>query len=258
MHAGSESSLLYLSSEHGERKANEIVISLGNTTHVRKVVKLIPVSVTLPNIFPNVNQYKNTWREGVDPTLLSIPEGQYDVDSLVVALNAASGDFTFSHNGTSFVITNVSGGTTAIRTTSSDLFELLGFQDQIVKGTTEYVLSFASSDVFVGGLPNLGGEKVVFVMSHKLAHANMCFGGDGTQYDCVAHVDFTQTDYGQSSIFRVDDIDAHDIDFYYHNNLDVVTLYLYDSRFRDLILPNNYHLRIVLRAHHKDTKLLSN
>lgn len=249
-----ESSLLYLSTEHATRAGKDMSVTINNSTAPTKVVQIVPVTLTIPNIFPNVNEYRNSFF--IDNRPVSIPAGQYDVTSLATALTTASLTLTFTHNGAAFEMENTSGVPSTVNSPTSDIFDMLGFHELVqppTAGFDFYYIPIANGATVVGSSPNLGGEKMVFLMSQKLAHGNLTFGADSTDYNVVAHLCFHNVDYGQTGIFEVNEASAHSIDFLHHNNLDRIELAVFDSKFRKLQLPINYHLRMVLRLYHRDS-----
>ena len=253
-----DSSLLYLSTEHATRRNADFFINISNSTSPTKVRKVVPVSVTIPNIFPNVNRYRNTWQENGGPEI-TIPEGQYDIDSLAAAFTAASTNLTMTVNGGVLEITNNTAGSVFMESKTTDIFDMLGFHDAISPVPafpppgTVYRLTFSALETKTAGLPNLGGEKMVFVTSQKLAHGSTTFGGDSVEYNILANISFHNVDYGQTAHFEVNELKSHEIDWLHHNNIDTVEMTILDSKFRPLLLPGNYHMRIVLRIFHQDS-----
>lgn len=241
-----ESVLLYLSSEHAyTRSGSKFQFHVGNTIYVEKAVKIVPVSIHLANIFPNVNQYRNSWTE---VTAHTITEKQYSSSELVTALNTESPKFTFSVDVNGFfVITCV--GTETLSSPTIDFFEMLGFQDQVT--APNYTLSVTTS-LTASTLPNLGGEKIVFFLCDELSPSNCVYAKDGSPYNVLSMISLHDVDYGHEGHFRGADVFVDDIEYKHHNNLDSFVIQLIDSKFRALPLPNNYHFRIVFKVFHED------
>lgn len=253
-----DSVLLYLNSHHALRDGlGRYVFNIPNSLYVEKAVKISPISASVTNIFPNVSQYKNKWLSwrGGAPILESVSIGQYTLSTFVTQFNLATTLLVLSYNATTerFTLT----GTDILLSETKDLFELLGFQDQVVASVLvsdqPWELNVAVS-LTATSPPNFGGEKMVHLMCDKIGHTNMIYAKDGTPYDMFASISFHDVDYGQTGQFRSAEVMQDDINYKYDNNLDTLVVDLYDSKLRTLVLPSNYEVHMVFKVFHRDNE----
>lgn len=245
-----DSALFYLSTEHASRRSGgRFEFNIANAMYVNKVVKLVPQSITLPNIFPNVSVYNNSWTE--PSGFISVSPAQYSALGISTQFTLDSTDFTFTLVGGFFQIACV--GTLAMTSPTIDVFSLLGFQDQVTLAGGIYTLSVPTT-LTASSLPNAGGEKLVFIVSSKMAPGNCVFGADGKLYDILTTLSLHNIDYGLEGHFRTGDVIAEDIDYKHTNQLDSFVVALLDSQFRPLDLPTNYHLRMMFKVFHGENK----
>ena len=246
--------LLYVSSEHAvSRSDSRYRLTIPNTVFVDKCVKLVVHTITIENIFPNINKYRNTWEEKTGGTK-SITIKNYTASELITAFNAASSEFVLSLNGDGkFVITSTTN-TTIYTTGHRDLFDLLGFQDQVQTVGNVHPLAVNTTSLTANTVPNLGGEKLVFIRSNQLVDANLCHGGDGTLHDVMTCIPLSETNYGFSKSVRANDLFIDDVEYRDEKNINTIYFEILDSKFRPLDMPSNYHLRMVLKVFHKEHK----
>lgn len=224
----------------------------------QKVISICPVLIHIPNVFPNVNAYRNTWVQDYlgTPVTKTVPVGQYSNTELVAALNAVAGtDFTFSYNSSSLKYTVTCVGTKTISSADA-LLEILGFRSQTTVGTN---LSGANVNVLsvpttltAAEYPNLGGEKLIHLHMSTFGGANCINSVDGSQYPVVASVSLAETAFGQT-VKHEGDYSLMDIDHGAVLDCNAFDVWLTDSMYRTLKLPRSYYLEIVLKLFHVDT-----
>lgn len=246
------SATLYLSTEHAAYRNDEEGIfgfNIPNSMYVDKAVKIVPMSVTVPNIFPNVNKYKNTWTL-VGTGELSIPVKQYSASTLVAALSATSNLVFWNVSPDGYF--QIAGVNQTLTSPTIDFFAMLGFASQVTYSNGVYSLSWTNT-LTASDLPNLGGEKIIFIHIDKMGGGNMVNGEDGTLHDLVAHVSLHDVDFGMEGHWRSNDILIDDIEYRHYNKLDSLVVDIRDSRNRRLKLPANYHLRMMFKIFHRDS-----
>lgn len=246
-----DSALLYLSTEHAKHRdasTGKYTFNIGNTIYIEKSVRIVPTSITLPNIFPNVNAYRNTWSEPSGAVV--IPIGQYSTTTLATAATTASTDFTVTINADGY-FDFACTGTNSVASLTIDVFEMFGFQDQVQFLAGAYQLP-VTTNLTATSYPNLGGEKMILLSCDKIGSSNLIFGADGTPYDIFANVSFHDVDYGYTAQFKAADSTLEDIVYKHHNNLDTMMVEILDSKMRHLVMPSNYHLRMIFKVFHQD------
>lgn len=250
-----DTALVYFSTEQLTNRTvgkTEFQFGINNSVYLKNVRKIVPQSISLPNIFPNVNSHRNSWVEPSSGTPKVLDAKQYTTSTLVTALNSKSTDFTFSVDANGYfniACTGTKSMDTSANTYPKEIFEMLGFQDDLESNGTE--LSIPTS-IVASNLPNLGGEKKVFISSAKLAQANCIHGGDDTPYDILTVISFHDVGFGFEANYRAEDMIVGDVEYDFANQLDKIHVTLLDSKFRPLYLPTNYHLRMVLKIFHMD------
>ena len=248
----SESALFFISTEHATHRDDTIsrfTINIGNTIYVDKATSVVPTSISLPNIFPNVTLHKNSWLE--DPAgALSIPVNQYTLTELLVALNASGSGITWSETDGFIVMTTA---VTTLITAGTEFWGMLGFSSSQYNANGE-ISATAVSPLTAAHKPNLGGEAVIFITCDKIAPGNMVHAKDGTPYDVLAVLSLHDTPHGQVTHFRSDDIRMSDIEYKGHNQFDTLIVGIWDSQMRSLPFAENHHLRMTLKVFHADNQ----
>jgi hypothetical protein len=178
----------------------------------------------------------------------SITAAQYTITDLMTQLTASSTDCTFTVGSDGYV-TITTTGTTYLYSPTIDFFDMLGFQDQVA--APDYTLTVTTS-LKATSLPNVGGEKVVFLACAELAPGNCVFGGDGTPYDILLPISFADTAFGYEACYRGADTEIEDVEYKFYNKIATLEFIIRDSKFRPLLLPKNYHFRMILKVFHKD------
>lgn len=250
-----DSKAYYVSSHNAVRDAATatFVVNVQNAIYVNKAVKVCPMSVTLPNIFPNVTKYNNTFSEsdgGPTPVTRTIPIGQYTLTELVTAFNAASTRFTMAVSAAG--MTTMTAGTPGDRLQANiDFIHLFGLQGWVAPSSSTIYESQTDNHTSVVPV-NIGGEKLVHLICNQLASAHCIHAVDGTPYDVVAHISLHDVPYGFDAHWRASDVVIDNVAYKDHVNLDTLRIQLLDHQFRPLTFPDNYHVRMMLKIFHQD------
>lgn len=255
--ANTEGCLLYLNTDHAKNRdsANgRYTFNMGNCLFTNKAVRVVPSFTSVPNIFPNINAYRNSWTEPSGNRVIAV--GQYSSSGLITALNATSVDFVFAVNAAGFVTVTCTG--TKVLTTSYEFLAVLGLQDagvltglsRLVDGDPICNLTVVATHTGTSPI-NIGGEKIAVIACGKMAHSNAIFANDGKPYDILSTVSFATTVYGQTATTDGDS-DLHDVKYKYYNNLDTLVFELLDGKLRPLIMPSNYNVHMVIKIFHRD------
>jgi len=252
-----ESALLYLSTEHAVANDPDLgrwKFNINNTIYMDKAIKIVPTTVSVPNIFPNVNIYNNKFSVTDDldvTTNYEIKVGQYTLDELVAELNTFDVDIIFSTVDSKVNLLIDFPATFRTEGPDTDFFDLIGWTRiaNAVNGGHEVL---APSTVTGPDVVNLGGEKMVFLVCDHVAPGNLIYGADGMPYDVFSAVSFHDVEYGQTSTFRAADVHVDDISFKGHSDLCTLVMELKDSKMRVLPMPSNYHIRVVFKVFHRE------
>jgi len=253
------SALLYLSSEHSvltHPEQGRWEFNIGNTVYMDKVVRIVPTTILVPNIFPNVNIYNNKFSitDDLDVTTnYEMEVGQYTLDELVVALNAAVNDINITWETIDSKVNLLLDGSGTIHTDGpyTDFFDLIGWTSIANAVDGGHAVSTAGQ-VLGPDVVNIGGEKLVFLTCDKIAPSNAIHGLDGTAWDIFGVVSFHDAEYGQTAEHRAADVRVDDVEFKGQTNLDTLVIEIKDSKMRALPFPSNYHIRVVFKVYHRD------
>ena len=252
------SALFFVSTEHATHRVADkarFTVNVGNSIFIDKAVRIVPFSISLPHVFPNVNSYRNFWIEvgGSSFAEYEIPVGQYTLTELIAALNATATDITWAVAVDGRVTLQSAGGLDQIFEIAAyeDWFEMLGFTQAV----GDVLIVDGTNLMTADSLPYMGGEQIVFISCDKLAPANMIHAKDGTPYDIVASASLHDTEYGQVYHNRSDDTKLGDIEYQSHNQFDTMIIELFDSRMRLLAFPSNQHLHMTFKVYHMDNRL---
>jgi hypothetical protein len=102
------------------------------------------------------------------------------------------------------------------------------------------------------GQPYMGTAPVVHVAAKKIANSNLLSSNSG-EYNILATVDMTQTQYGQYAVFNSFDIYLNDIDFRTPRNIGDVDFEILDHEFQPIYIDPRFHVVIQLKVYHTDT-----
>lgn len=250
MFAHHESVLCYSSTEHCERLGPSTWRTTvgGNSLFAHKGTRLTPIQIYIPNVFPNIAV--DTTLElstGVDP-LATLPRGQYSAAEIIAFYNASdtftSRTLVMAQNAQGyFTITNNSIGANTFNF-NAETAKYLGSPTTVgvVINTTE-TLTFPN-------LPNLGGEKVVFIQCNRLGNLNM-YSTIGLK-DVVFPISLVDTVYGDMAVYSPGDHVLGDVDFQSEVNITNLDFELLDSNLQPLPFDDNQHIRMIWKLHHNE------
>ena len=249
MFAHHESVICYVSTEHCTRIAsNSWRANIGgNTLFANKSTRLTPVQISIPNVFPNI---KVDLSMSTTSGTTTLPAGQYTSAQIMDFFNTSAifgvaDELQMTQNDQGrYIITNNSLAAKFVNfTVESQKFlgsPALGFG----------MASFAS--VFFTKLPNLGGEKLVFVKSNRLAALNMVSAEAGGLHDILFSVPLTDTNYGDTALYAPGDSILGDIDFQAEIDMSKLDFEILDSLMAPLAFDDNQHIRMVWKLHHNE------
>ena len=270
--ADHNSVLLHLSSCNKTRQLDDNAncdIAIYNPGYTNNITKMIPLMISIPNMFNNVADGHDSIRLFTDPhivkmgdidrmlrhdgngTLIQLPHGNYNMTELVAALGAeltkAAAGLTVAYDAAAKRITFANSGAHEIvltqnETSHNDIRLLLGLADSTVipaGGTASGVAP-----------PKLAFVDHVFVHSHRLCQAR---GVSVTNESLLDVVPLTNVPYGSMALTECKtDNFCKDIEFHTDTErLQDIDIQLTDQHMRQLSLPFNYHWNILLKCWHR-------
>lgn len=230
-----------------------------NDSISQEVLKIIVKEVYIPNQFYNVEddgKRKNNTiilnQNGFGEVKATIPEGQYNIDSLIVALKTAidavlvdGAIVTITKNNTTNKLTfTMTGAVTPANNNvsfvdTSLIKSLIGFDATIPQAT-------------VLNMPypwNLNELQFVQVHSPELASAHGLDAGSNTTINLLETVSMTSTGFGGVAYKQSNDDELHEILYDDQRVLQQIRIKLRDSDGNILSLPPNHHCTIIVKAY---------
>tara|TARA_R110002126_G_scaffold41736_4_gene121413 strand:+ start:270 stop:1070 length:801 start_codon:yes stop_codon:yes gene_type:complete len=250
---------LFLSGVHATSKNDDgsiFTVNIGNTIGAAKASGVSVQQVLLPQLFPNINQYRAGVMtiNGVDYTL---PLGQYTSTQYFAVLDALTPfDILFQTvSGPIFSeMTNNTGGD-IILTMTEEIWAMWGYvvSDIAIEPDGRKSKTFTVGAHVGPNWADFGGDRLVHIVSERLARSNMINGGDGVLYDTLCTVPLVKTPLFQFIIYEPPYSDHSRINFDHTNPINsTLEFRLMDSRFRPLAYAKNHHIDLVLIVHHKE------
>lgn len=241
----------------GSNSASFSVALANPTNKLARVVKCVPKMITIPHLFPNIDQHHNTFTvlypAELSPSQIqfTLTVGQYTEDELIAEVNAkldehlgAAGVLSLAYNPATlhFEWTEAGSGAATITSPEHGFLTAIGGLESVTvnQGAASQPMPF---------LPNLGGLRHVYVHSRRLAPGNMC-DARGRQHNVLAIVSLSDTVYGGAATNESEDVNMDDVDYRSLEELTVVDFWLTDSKMRPLYLPPNHHVHITLKVFH--------
>lgn len=254
--------------------------NLGNSFGVTKAIKLVPTSISIPNIFPNVRKTWLNWEHFAASGDINLSgafeEGFYNIteflDMLSVFTTSLPPAPLFELNEVTGKIEFVEGdgGIAHAITLHPRVWIAMGwgdivgslpannFDENMLSWTWNGSVSIFDAAKFMLLPPNLAGERVVHLaMSFTQGNLATNIGarnGGGSLRDIIATIPIGETAHGGLHVFRTDDMWLHDFDYRNDTNISDGTLEILDDRFEGLYIPTNHHVSVNLKVYHGDEK----
>ena len=230
-----------------------------NDSLAQEVVKIICKEIYIPNQFYNVEndgkRKNNTLvlnQNGAGEITVTVPEGQYNIDTLNTTLKALidgvlidGAIVTITKNNTTnkLTFTFTGAGTPANNNVSfidtSLIKSLIGFDPSIPAGG-------------ILNMPfpwNLNQLQYVQVHSPELASTHGMDAGANTIINLLETVSLTSTGFGGVAYKQSNDDELHEIIYDDQRVLQQVRIKLRDSSGNILSLPDNHHCSIMVKAY---------
>ena len=232
-------------------------------------VKVLPTTVLIPNVFPNVMAGGNVLRTygtvaGVDVLLntYTIVPGYYTTTTLAHALYTLSnGDVAMSVSPAGRVeIAIVDAGEVDSFSVEPVMAEMLGFS---VSNTLPNVIAtelrfFAEDEptgwrtAYADSMPHFGTTPVVYVTARQIGNNNMV-ASDSNEYDVIATVPMHDTPHGSYAAYTSPDVFVDDIDFRTARSFSRIDFVLLDFKYQVLTIDPRFPVIVQLKVYHTDT-----
>lgn len=228
---------------------SDFIYSIGTALEVQAIAIK---SISIPHVHYNVNKYNNKLRVivGATPTIITVPEGQYDITEIISVVSA--------------LLTTVVGQTVTI-TQAPRTFKLniksstipftLDFDEKLYSFTD--VLGFKKPTFnvishFAPFLPNLLGTKNYFVYSSVLSQGYNTILSDGSQIPLLIDVP-NDTKYGEVEHYESNDFEINLKRYSRPHNIQLIDIKIMDSDLNVVDL-HGLNCEIVLKVYIRDTR----
>ena len=268
---GLTSDLLNVNSSHRservslstERNNAKFTICIPSSTFVKKIQHIVPVSMCIPHVWPNVYRSILTIKDqaGVLLDTLTLPGGNYTAQEIVDILNVAGLFITFTLDALTGVLTvsyAAAGAVTEITVTcegnkNTNLNVDGGYNDNLnrVMGLPWVIpVSVPNQGTIIPmNLPNMQPVCVVHVHLDNLVHGHFTDSGAGTSNNTLLTIP-VGTCHGTYLHWECKDPYLNVYDTPRNTSLDQMTVRLTDENGTQLFIPNSYDVSLVLRIYH--------
>lgn len=225
--------------------------SLPNPPDMHYNRKAIPISLSIPNVFDNIDAYNNTLLvafNNLGQTTVTITAGHYTVAQLTATLAAAFNAYLQTKGLNQNVAVAQNSNTSKIEITSPD------YTFQVQSSTPLANLLGITSTLQGGGnatavpaqiTPNVNTKPIILVHSTMSENNSLHFNGKESHLLAVA--DFSQTQRGAVKTFAATDLHQWEVDYTSHQDLRTWTFQLTDAALNPVFLPVNCRIDVVLK-----------
>jgi hypothetical protein len=264
-----QTAIVYISTEHATSKTPDgagFRINMDNSLFAENVSGCAVVEAVIPNIFPNINVYRQYFAVGDVITQVgqNITIGQYTGAVLAEHVTSIFGvvgqNMTMAYSGIDFIFSNFEIETRVIDA-PAELWEIWGWDwrqlpisPESTDDRTLYRLVIPGSTAAFAPNPSaLYGEKIVHVSCDQLARANMVHGSDGKLYDILCSLPMAETEFFRTLTWQPPEDSTQRINFKHTKSItSSLDFTLHDSRMRRLPMPLNHHVQLVLKIYHSE------
>jgi CRISPR/Cas system-associated endoribonuclease Cas2 len=230
-----------------------------NDSIAQEVVKIICKEFYIPNQFYNVEndgkRKNNTLvlnQNGVGNLTISVPEGQYNIDTLIATLKTRIDNI---------LIDNVIVTITKNNTTNKLTFTFTGASNPANNNVsfvdTSLIKSLIGFDATIPAVStvnmpypwNLNQLQYVQVHSPELASTHGMDAGANTTINLLETVSLNSTGFGGVAYKQANDDELHEIIYDDQRVIQQVRIKLRDSDGNILSLPDNHHCTIIVKAY---------
>jgi len=229
------------------RDPADVIINFGNSDFTSgQIVSLLPVDITIPNLFNNVTAANNQIEiiDAMAQATITMPIGHYTVtewcteftaqvaaSALLVSViscevNTITGQLTILMDGAWLITENPPS------TTSGGLFRLLGLDP------AQSPLTSIGNAITGANPPAFQGPQCVVIHTNITA-SNTVLGGNQQQFTMLEFVSLADTCFGASKHHFVRTDNVREIPFPAPQNLNTMRLTLFDIDGTRLTLPSN-------------------
>jgi len=231
-----------------------------NDSSCQQVQKVLVKEIFVPNVFYNIsndpNRKNNTLifsQNGLPNITITIPEGQYNIDLLIVALKTAIDNVlidgaivTITKSSTTFKLTftftgagTVANNNVQFFTNGTPIANIIGLEND----------SDNSSVLIMDNIYNLVGSEYVQIHSPQVGEVHGLDAGASGYISLVDTISLSNTPFGGTAYKQNADDELAEILYEQPKNLSRVSIVLRDEQGNKLSLPNNANCTIILKIY---------
>jgi len=231
-----------------------------NDSSCQQVQKVLVKEIFVPNIFYNItddgkrtNNTLTLSQNGLPNITVTIPEGQYNIDLLMVELKNAidtvlidGAIVTVTRSSTTFKLTfTFSGAGTAANNNvqffvaGSTIAKIIGLENDSVNGAV----------LLMDNIYNLVGIEYVQVHSPQVGEVHGLDAGASGYISLVDTISLSETPFGGTAYKQNNDDELAEILYEQPKNLSRVSIVLRDEQGNKLSLPDNTNCSVMLKIY---------
>lgn len=222
-------------------------VNLQNTVGIHEVGKIVPIMVSLPNIFDNITPLNNVLEiiiTGQPPRTITVPPGFYEtadlLNTLQTLIRAHQADVTITQNATTGLVEITSPTNTLTILSIGTLAPVLGFIGK------DYATGESTATSVIAPItPNVNTAPQI--MLHCNHAENNSIHSDGKRSHVLAVLEFSNTPRGATKTFTAQDLHQWEVVHNSHRDLNSWTFQLTDSLLNPVFLPGNCVVEVFMK-----------
>lgn len=230
--------------------------TLDNAPDLHHIQKMVPLLVTLPNIFDNITTHNNALsiQLGTHTTVVTIDTGFYDMTRLISTVQAALRSFaaTKGFPQDQVVQQNSTTGLIEIQSPTNPLTVFPTGQLDTVLGYTSTKTANSAASMFGSTTPNLNTHNQIQLHCNQAENNSIHSTGIGTDKGgkrshllCV--LDFSDTQRGATKAFVARDLHQWEVNYNSTRDLRTWSFQLTDNMLRPVYLPGNAQVDVYVK-----------
>jgi hypothetical protein len=256
----SKEKILVINSKDKQSGTNGDFTVQFNDSSCQQVQKVLVKEIFVPNVFYNISddgkRTNNTLtlsQNGLANITVTIPEGQYNIDLLMVELKNAidtvlidGAIVTVTRSSTTFKLTfTFSGAGTPANNNvqffvaGSTIANVIGLENDTVNGTV----------LIMDNIYNLVGSEYVQVHSPQVGEIHGLDAGASGYISLVDTISLSETPFGGTAYKQNADDELAEILYEQPKNLSRVSIVLRDEQGNKLALPSNTNCSVMLKIY---------
>ncbi len=249
---------------------SDFVVNLAEKYYTQNILKVLVSEVTVPNVFPNIrgSDYGSSQNNqllvsvnGVPPVTVTLPEGQYLVNSVTPLIDFTSNlesilapllapttiSITYNELTNKFGF-ELTGGVTVLQIFGSDApFTVENVMNDALGITTTFQVTNTSGLVYAQAQADLSGFQNVYVHSKEVALSH-AIDGDTGLISVVSPVSLADAPFGGFAYRQNNDDELASIQYDQVRNLSRISIVLRDNLGNKLDI-GTHKMNVVLKCY---------